>query len=148
MKKYKHIRPADVYVSIEQYRVIAEDRKNGIPHPEITTIRLTGNNFFDLFATLVEDGGGMNTEVLAKWMGVRPRLLSPAIEAMSGLTAHEWAVRYKHISACDKLGIRGYSISSIASRLGFSLSAFSHFFYRIEHCYPTAFAEKGSCRLL
>jgi AraC-like DNA-binding protein len=148
MEKYKQIKPADVYVSIEQYQVIRQDRANGIPHPEITTIRLTGNNFFDLFATLVEGGGGMNTEALAKRMGVKPALLSPAIEAMSGLTAHEWVVRYKHMSACDHLSYGRGGISSLASHLGFTVSAFSHFFYRMEHCAPTRFAEKGSCRVL
>jgi hypothetical protein len=33
---------------------ISEDRANGIPHPEITSIRLTGNDFFNLFASIVE----------------------------------------------------------------------------------------------
>ena len=160
MEKYKHIRPADVYVSVAQELAAAEDRKNGIPHPEIahtnvgmpemfaSLIRLTGNNFMDLFASLVAEGGG-DTKALAKRMGVKPALLSPAIEAMSGLTAHEWVVRYKHMAACDKLGYcTGRDISGIASQLGFSKSAFSHFFYRMEHCYPTQFAAKGSCRVL
>lgn len=161
MEKYKHIRPADVYVSTAQWFAVQDDREKGIPHPEIAhtnvgmpemfagIIRLTGNNFMDLFASLVEEGGGMDTEALAKRMGVKPALLSPAIEAMTGLTAHEWVVRYKHMSACDKLGSRtGRDISGIASQLGFSKSAFSHFFYRMEHCYPSRFAEKGSCRVL
>jgi AraC-like DNA-binding protein len=148
-KKYKHILPADVYVSSEQWLAIMEDRKNGIPHPEITTIRLTGNNFFDLFASIVEEGAGLGLKHIAKAMGVKPEHLGPAIEAMSGLTARDWVVRDLHMSACDKLGLgRAFGISSVATSLGFSQSAFSHFFYRLEHCYPTQFAAKRSCRVL
>ncbi|MDR0729142.1 MAG: helix-turn-helix domain-containing protein [Prevotellaceae bacterium] len=149
MGKYKHIRPIDVYISVEQRLAAAEDRKNGIPHPEITSIRLTGNNFFDLFAMLVESGYELNVGTIAKAMGVKPALLSPAIEAMSGLTAHRWMVRYRHLSACDKLGYDDRDISSLAAKLGFrTVSAFSHFFYRLEGCYPTQFMAKGSCRML
>jgi AraC-like DNA-binding protein len=150
--KYKLIRPADVYVSSEQWRVITADRFNGIPHPEITTIRLTGNNFFDHFASLVEGGAGLHIPGIARAMGVRPRLLGPAIEAMSGLTAHAWAVRYLHMKACDHLSrteqVFRSEITSLASKLGFSQSAFSQFFHRLEGCYPTQFPAKGSCRVL
>jgi AraC-like DNA-binding protein len=150
--KYKLIRPSDVYVSNEQWLVIIADRRNGIPHPEITTIRLTGNNFFDHFASLVEGGGGLNIPGIARAMGVRPRLLGPAIEAMSGLTAHAWAVRYLHMKACDNLSSESQTarceITSLASSLGFSRSAFSQFFHRLEGCYPTQFPAKGSCRVL
>jgi AraC-like DNA-binding protein len=149
MEKYKHIRPEDVYVSSEQWLDIAEERHRGIPHPEITTIRLTGNNFFDLFASLIEGGAETNTNTIAAMMGVRPPLLSPAIEAMSGLTAHQWIVRYKHMKACDHLGDDDRSIAALAARLGFrSVSAFSHFFCRLEGCHPRHFAAKRSCRVL
>jgi AraC-like DNA-binding protein len=149
MGKYKHIRPVDVYISSEQWFAIMDDRRNGIPHPEITTIRLTGNNFFDLFAGLVEAGVGLNMKNMAAAMGVKPVLFSPAIEAMSGLTAHRWVVRYLHLSACDKLSLDGRNISELAAKLGFrTVSGFSHFFYRLEHCHPTQFAAKRSCRVL
>jgi AraC-like DNA-binding protein len=140
MEKYKLILPADVYVTVEQWHIIQKDRSEGRPHPEITSIRLTGNNFFDLFASLVEGGCGIQANVLAKRMGVKPSLLGPAIEAMSGLSAHEWAVQYVHLSACDKLRHGRSSIKPLAHRLGFgSISAFSHFFYRKEHCHPSQF---------
>jgi AraC-like DNA-binding protein len=147
-QKYRHIRPADVYVSTPQWVDITADRQRGIPHPEITTIRLTGNNFFDLFASLVETGGGIKIKGIARAMGVPPELLSPAIKAMSGLSAHDWAVRYLHIKACDMLSCAPREVTSLAAHLGFSQSAFSHFFYRLEHCYPTDFKKKGSCRVL
>jgi AraC-like DNA-binding protein len=138
MAKYRQIKPADVYVTIEQYNAVREDREKGIPHPEITSIRLTGNNFLDQFASIVETGGGIQTIGIAKRMGVKPALLSAAIEAMTGLTAHEWAKQYVHMSACEKLRHYQGDISGLAGRLGFvSQSAFSHFFYRMEHCYPS-----------
>jgi AraC-like DNA-binding protein len=146
--KYRHIRPADVYVSSAQWQVITADRENGIPHHEITTIRLTGNNFFDLFASLVENGGGIKIKSIARTMGMPPKLLSPAIKAMSGLSAHDWAVRYLHMKACDRLFNSPKDVSCLGAELGFSQSAFSHFFYRLEHCYPSNFWKKGSCRVL
>ncbi|MDR1681557.1 MAG: helix-turn-helix domain-containing protein [Prevotellaceae bacterium] len=136
-EKYKPILPADVYVTEAQRTAVIADRRNGIPHPEITSIRLTGNNFMDLFASLVEGGGGLMVKNLAKRMGVKPRLITPAIEAMTGLPAHEWVKRYLHLSACDKLRNGYHRVSDIAHMLGFrSVSSFSHFFYRLEHCHP------------
>ncbi|MDR2361269.1 MAG: AraC family transcriptional regulator [Prevotellaceae bacterium] len=139
-EKYKQIEPADVYVSIEQFDAIRADRDNGIPHPEITSIRLTGNDFFNLFATIVEEGVGLRLSGIAKAMGVKPGLLGPAIEAMSGLTAYQWVVQYQHMSACDKLRTR-WRVSDVASSLGFSVSGFSHFFYRMENCSPTEYIK-------
>jgi AraC-like DNA-binding protein len=154
MTKYKPILPADVYVSGAQWLAIREDRENGIPHPEIAVtnigfsasiagiIRLTGNNFMDLFASLVEEGCGHSAKGMARTMGIKPLLLSAAIEAMSGLSAHTWAMDYLHLSACDKLRNGDREITSLAGRLGFgSVSAFSHFFYRRERCYPSQFKE-------
>jgi AraC-like DNA-binding protein len=153
MKRLKLIRPEDVYITSLAWRRITADRNNGIPHPEITDIRLTGNSFFDFFASCVEHGGGIIAKNIALQMGVKPHLLSPAIEAMSGLPAHEWAVRYVHMAACNRLwGDRstGY-ISSLASSLGFrTVGGFSHFFYRMEHCTPTDFVNmnRNHCRWL
>jgi AraC-like DNA-binding protein len=136
MEKYKLILPSDVYITSAQWREIISDRKNGISHPEITSIRLTGNNFIDLFALLIEGGAGIEAKKIAKAMGVPPIFLTPAIAAMTGLSAHRWASDYVLMSACDKLRYRN-DISGLASRLGFgSLSAFSHFFYRHTHKYP------------
>jgi AraC-like DNA-binding protein len=143
MAKYRQIKPADVYVTIEQYNAVREDREKGIPHPEITDIRLTGNDFLNQFATIIENGGGIQAVNIARQMGVKPASLNAAIEAMTGLPAHEWAKQYVHLSACDKLRHYQGDISGLAGCLGFSQSSFSHFFYRLEHCYPLEWAEKN-----
>jgi AraC-like DNA-binding protein len=141
MEKYQRILPADAYVTVAQWIEIQKDRAAGIPHPEVTTIRLTGNSFIDLFARCLENGCGLRMNYVAKAMGVKPKLLGPAIEAMTGLTAHEWAVQYLHMKAVDCLLNSRSSVSSLASHLGFSVSGFSHFFYRQEHCYPSDFSS-------
>jgi AraC-like DNA-binding protein len=144
MAKYQQIKPADVYVTNEQRRIVDEDRRNGIAHPEITDIRLTGNSFLDLFASLIEAGGGIQTKDLAARMGVKPALLGAAIEAMTGLPAHEWAKEYVDHAASDSLRSSGSNLSSLASSLGFrSVSAFSHFFYRRFGQYPKQWAEEN-----
>jgi AraC-like DNA-binding protein len=143
MEKYPHILPADVYVTVEQWLLIIKERREGVPHPEITTIRLTGNSFMDLFARCLEGGCGIQMNSVAKVMGVKPHLLSPAIEAMSGLTAHEWAVQYLHLKAVDHLRRNHSDIGYLAGRLGFrTTSGFSHFFYRLERCSPTEFSRR------
>ena len=139
MEKIKLIKPADVFVTEDEYTEILHDRANGIPHTGITDCRRkTGNIFIDLFVECIDCGGGVRTASLAGMMGVNPALLSPAIEAMSGLSAREWAMQYVHLRAYDRLRHDPRDISSLASSLGFrSVSAFSHFFYRREGCYPT-----------
>jgi AraC-like DNA-binding protein len=140
MGKYKLILPTDVYVTSAQRQEINSDRENGISHPEITGIRLTGNNFIDLFASLIEGGIGIEAKRIAKAMGVPPALLTPAIAAMTGLSAHKWASEYVLLSACDNLRQSKQNVSTLARHLGFgSLSAFSHFFYRHTHRYPIDF---------
>jgi AraC-like DNA-binding protein len=137
---YQRILPADVYVSRKQGQQIRADRAAGIPHPEVKDIRLTGNSFMDLFARHIDGGFGTRTKEIARSMGVGPRLLSPAVEAMSGLTAHEWAAQYIHMKAVDLLPHYAGSLSELSHHLGFvSEIAFSHFFRRREHCSPTDF---------
>ncbi|MDR2448716.1 MAG: hypothetical protein LBD52_02005 [Prevotellaceae bacterium] len=57
-------------------------------------------------------------------MGVKPALPGPAIEAMSGLTAHDWVVQYLHMSAfCEEDVVPRVAVTGLQQAVGSCRSA-------------------------
>ena len=132
---FKKILPADVFIS-----VLKHDKSDNkwFPAPIVnTTGNLpSGNEFIDLFASLIRKHQKKYLSFYAKQMGVSATKLSQYINTMSDITAQEWLNGYLNLEACELLEKTNKKINEIAGFLGFSQSAFSQFFLRQNKCSP------------
>ena len=132
---FKKILPADVFVSVYK-------RKQ--PDGEWWTETIvnaagnkpSGNEFIDIFASLLRKHQKKYVSFYAKQMGVSAEQLSQYIKIMSGITAQEWLNDYLNLEAREMLERSDTKIHEIARFLGFSQSAFSQFFLRQNKCSP------------
>jgi methylphosphotriester-DNA--protein-cysteine methyltransferase len=137
---YKKILPEEVFISIFDREPTEAELWQGISGREWTGNRPTGNNFIDLFASLLRKHGHRKPFFYARLMGVTEKELSMVIKAMSGISAAEWIWRYLHLASCELLKETDMSIGEVSKRLGFSsLNTFTRYFYRMEGMYPSDF---------
>ena len=132
---FKKILPSDVFVS-----VFKRDQPDGEwwtgAMVNAAGNRPSGNEFIDLFASLIRKHQKKYLSFYAKQMGVSAAQLSLYIKIMSGITAQEWLNGYLNLEACELLTETNKKINEIAGFLGFSQSAFSQFFLRQNKCSP------------
>ena len=132
---FKKILPADVFVS-----VFKRDRSNDEwwtgAVVNAAGNRPSGNEFIDIFASLIRKHQKKSLLFYAKQMGVSSEQLSQYVRVMSGMSAQEWMNGYLNLEARELLEESDKKIHEIARFLGFSQSAFSQFFLRQNKCSP------------
>ena len=130
---YPKIKPDAVYGGMKVLTGNEERRLEDI----LQENRPTGNDFVDLFASLVRRYGNRQVITYAKMMGLEPRLLMASMVAMSGMGAREWLCEYLRLASCDLLANTDWPISEVGRILGFtSAGSFNQFFSRQQKAQP------------
>ena len=92
-EKYRKITPEEIFISYQERELTKDDRWMG--RKQAAFNRPSGNNFIDLFATLVHNHGHLESKDYAERMGVSPLELNYAFQAMTGMLPAEWSNRYR-----------------------------------------------------
>ena len=129
--KYKHIRPADIYVSL-----FPEQPAEDAPQPNEWGNLPSGNDFIDLFAGLIRKHGYRPVMFYAQQMGVPKRLMPSTILALSGLQAREWIHEYLILEVCEMVEKTDLQFKEIGERFHLSPVSFSRFFQLMRKCQP------------
>ena len=132
--RYKHILPADIYVSLMPKQA-AEDSQPEIMPNEWGNLP-ADNNFIDLFAGLVRKHGYYSVQFYAKKMGVEYRLMSPTILALTGISPRQWIHEYLILEVCELLENTDLTFTEIGKRFNMSTVSFSRFFKLMRKCQP------------
>ena len=133
--KYKHILPADIYVSMFPEQPAADtSHRNRTPN-EWGNLP-SGNDFIDLFAGLIRKYGYRPVAFYAREMGVPVRLMPHTILAMTGIHARAWVHEYVILAACELVEKTDLQFKEIGKRLHFSPVSFSRFFQLMRKCQP------------
>ena len=137
--KYKHIRPADIYVSLFPEQS-AKQLSDGAPQQECMPNEWgnlpSGNDFIDLFAGLIRKHGHHTVSFYARKMGVPIRMMPQTIFALSGIHALKWIHEYLILEACELVEKTDLQFKEIGERLNFSPVTFSRFFQQMRKCQP------------
>lgn len=134
---YKKIRPADVYLSIQDKEPADAGREEGnIPNKYGN--RDSGNDFIDLFAGIVRKYGHISTAEYARMLNLSPNELSVTIRALTGMSFRDWRDEYLRMACCELLEETKLNIMEISERMGFtSIYVFSRFFQNVQKYQPT-----------
>ena len=133
--KYKHIRPADIYVSLFPEQPAADaPLQERVPN-EWGNLP-SGNDFIDLFAGLIRKHGYRPVAFYARTMGVPVRLMPHTILALTGIHARQWVHEYVILAACELVEKTDLQFKEIGRRLHFSPVSFSRFFQLMRKCQP------------
>lgn len=98
--------------------------------------KASGNNYIDMFASLVRQHGKKQAVYYAKIMGANYRHFDGAIRCMTGMSAHSWINEYLRLVACDLVEHTNLTFKTIGKTLGCSQSSFSQFFRAYQHMQP------------
>jgi AraC-like DNA-binding protein len=99
---------------------------------------VSGNDFIDIFVSLLRRHGHRPALFYAKKTGIPPDLFTAAVQALTGEYAVECIRQYTDLATCELLRETQLSIGKIAAKMGFdSISAFSQFFSRTHRCSPS-----------
>jgi AraC-like DNA-binding protein len=125
---YKKITYSDVWFSYLPKEVDEADRWMGRKVNAAGNL-VTGNDFFDCFATLIKQLGYTPLRRYAAKMGIPATYLSPAVTAITGLSSKAWIDEFMVRGACELLSTTKWPLGKIAKRLGFaSHETFDRFF--------------------
>ena len=133
--KYKHIVPADIYISLFAKQP-ANDAPQQEPAPNEWGNLPSGNDFIDLFAGLIRKYGYRPVSFYAREMGVPVRLMPHTILALTGIHARTWVHEYLILEACELVEKTDLQFKEIGKRLHFSPVSFSRFFQLMRKCQP------------
>lgn len=126
-EKYRKITPEEIFISYQERELTKDDRWMG--RKQAAFNRPSGNNFIDLFATLVHNHGHLESKDYAERMGVSPLELNYAFQAMTGMLPAEWSNRYLLLATQELLRETTLSFKEIADRLGFLPAALNRLFF-------------------
>ena len=126
-EKYHKITPEEVFISFQERELTKDDRWMG--RKQAAFNRPSGNNFIDLFATLLHNHGHLETKDYAERMVGSPLELNYAFQAMTGMLPSEWANRYLLLATQELLRETALSFKEIAIRLGFLPSVLNRLFF-------------------
>ena len=130
------IRPTDIFIPAFDRDAASIEQWKGTPI-NASGNRISGNEFIDIFASLIRKYQNRTTMFYAKKMNLPTLELSTAIKALSGISANQWIIEYLTLEACDLLKNTDKTITEIARYLNFSQSVFSMFFVRNMKCPPS-----------
>ena len=133
--KYKHIRPADVYVSLLPKQPAGNAPQQNSEVNEWGNLP-SGNDFIDLFAGLIRKYGYRPVSFYAREMGVPTRLIPHTILALTGMHARTWVHEYVILEAEELVKKTDLQFKEIGKRLHFSPVSFSRFFQLMRKCQP------------
>ena len=136
------IRPVDIFIPAFDREAVRIELWKGTPINSSGN-SISGNEFIDIFASLIRKYQNKTTVFYAKKMNLSTFELSSAIKALSGISANQWIIEYLTLEACDLLRNTDKTITEIASYLSFSRTVFCTFFVRNMKCPPTEWRAKG-----
>lgn len=130
--QYLPITPETVYGGLAEIDTVQSKRFSTVTLENIAS----GNSYMDLFAGQVRSYGKRPVSFYATLMGAEPRHFDGAIRCMSGLSAHDWIIKYLLLVARDLLEHTKLTFKEIGRILGFSQSSFTQFFQAYQHMQP------------
>lgn len=129
--EYHKFVPQDIFISFIGREVTEEELWCGMQKGVIFN-KQTGNEFLDLFASLVHHYMSHNPSFYAGKLGVSTLDLSGCLKVLTGLTADDWVMAYLRLAVCDLLLHTDWKLDEIAKRTGYaSVKTFSRSF--IDH---------------
>lgn len=140
--QYPKYPPGEVFISFCGRNATEAELWQGLPEG-IVYNKQTGNEFLDLFVSIVHDSMEHDTAFYAKKLGVTKQDLSGCLKVLTGLGTGEWIDAYVQLAVCDLLRNTDFSISEIARLTGYpDLRTLSHAFGRIHGMPPSRWREK------
>lgn len=117
--EYKKYPPKEIYISFIGREATEEELWHGAQGGVIHHKR-TGNEFIDLFASMVHRYMNHNPPFYAKKLGVTPGELSGCLKVLTGMTSDEWLTAYRWLAIPDLLLHTDWTLGRIAERTGYS----------------------------
>lgn len=134
--KYKPILPEEVFITVFDRKPTEEELWTGLSS-DFNGNRPSGNNFIDLFASVIRKYGRRDIKEYARIMGVSPDHFNGAVHALGGMSAFDWRNRYLLLEAQELLEKTPMKLKEISDKLGFTQpSVFSKYFRRLTKMEP------------
>lgn len=140
--KYRPLKPADVYYSYFGHEPTETERWQGMPDKTLQN-RPTGNDFIDLFASLVRKYKNKPSSFYARELGIDPRDLNGCIKVLTGMPANKWIEEYCWMATEEILKTSNWPLQLVAEQLGYlSLRSFSQAFTKHYGIRPSQWRKK------
>ena len=117
--KYPLYTPKDIFISFCGREATEAERWQGVQSGIIFHKR-TGNEFLDLFASMVHHYMNHDPVFYAKKLGVSRVDLSCCLRVLTGVTTDEWLEAYRWVAIRDVLLHTDWPLGEVATKMGYS----------------------------
>ena len=117
--KYPLYTPKDIFISFCGREATEAERWQGVQSGIIFHKR-TGNEFFDLFVSMVHHYMNHDPVFYAKKLGVSRVDLSGCLRVLTGVTTDEWLEAYRWVAIRDVLLHTDWPLGKVATKMGYS----------------------------
>ena len=117
--KYPLYTPKDIFISFCGREATEAERWQGVQSGIIFHKR-TGNEFLDLFASMVHHYMNHDPVFYAKKLGVSRVDLSGCLRVLTGVTTDEWLEAYRWVAIRDVLLHTDWPLGEVATKMGYS----------------------------
>lgn len=111
--------PKDIFISFCGREATEAERWQGVQSGIIFHKR-TGNEFLDLFASMVHHYMNHDPVFYAKKLGVSRVDLSGCLRVLTGVTTDEWLEAYRWVAIRDVLLHTDWPLGKVATKMGYS----------------------------
>ena len=130
--KYPLYTPKDIFISFCGREATEAERWQGVQSGIIFHKR-TGNEFLDLFASMVHHYMNHDPVFYAKKLGVSRVDLSGCLRVLTGVTTDEWLEAYRWVAIRDVLLHTDWPLGKVATQMGYSsVKTFSRAFIELS----------------